>query len=163
MTTLGFDAGSSRELSGEVRLVSVESAMAFLSRWRCETLGEGGGGSKVGCFSGEVSGDVRKLVSATAAIAGTGGFLSLPTDPACSVVVDGLGGEVWKDSITLVSATETSARGSGLGLILITLSSRGCLDSWSEETIKLPCRLKIGGISVIGGNTAELIGDVGTA
>lgn len=29
VTTLGFDAGSSREFSGEVRLVSVESAMVF--------------------------------------------------------------------------------------------------------------------------------------
>jgi len=119
----------------------------------------------VGRFSGEVSGDVRKLVSATAAIPGTWGFLSSPTDPGSFVVVvvGGLGGDVWKDSITLVSATATSAGGSGLGLILITLSSRGFLDSWSEETVKLPWRLKIGGSSVIGGNTAELIGDVGTA
>ena len=33
-TSLGFDEDSSREISGEVRLVSVESAMVFLIRWR---------------------------------------------------------------------------------------------------------------------------------
>ena len=116
----------------------------------------------MGRFSGDVSGDVRKLVSAAAATTGAWVFLLLPADSACSVVVDGLVGDVLKESMTLVSATETSAGGSGLGLILITLSSRVFLDSWSEETVKLPCRFKIGGSSVFGGNTAELIGDVGT-
>lgn len=84
----------------------------------------------------------------------------MPTEPGCFAVVGGFRGEVSKDSITLVSATVTSAGGS-LVLILITLSSRGFLGNWPEETIKLPCRLKIGGGSVFGGNTAELIGDVG--
>jgi len=70
VTTLGFDAGPSRESSGEVKLVSVESATVFLTCWRCETLGKGDGGSKGGRFSGEVSGDVRKLVSVAAAITG---------------------------------------------------------------------------------------------
>lgn len=77
------------------------------------------------------------------------------------MVVGGLGGEVLKDSITLVSATEISAGGRSLGLVLITLLSRGLLNNWPEETVKLPCRLKMGGSSVFGGNTAELIGDVG--
>jgi hypothetical protein len=101
-------------------------------------------------FSGEVPGDVRKVVSADF------------TGTACFVVVGGLRGEVSKDSITLVSATETSAGGGSLDLTFITLSSRGFLNNWSEETVKLSCRLKIGGSLVFGGNTAELIGDVGT-
>ena len=79
------------------------------------------------------------------------------------MVVGGLEGEVSKDSITLVSATGTSAGEGNLCIIFITLSSRGFLNNWSEETVKLPCRLKMGGSSVFGGNTAELIGDVGVA
>jgi len=90
------------------------------------------------------------------------GFFSLSTWPVFFVLVGGLRGEVSKDSITLVSATEVSAGGGSLGLIFITLSSRGFLNSWAEETVKLPCRLGMGGSSLLGGNTAELIGDVGT-
>ena len=67
-----------------------------------------------------------------------------------------------KDSITLASATETSAGGGSLCLIFIGLSSCGFLNNRPEETVKLPCRFKVGGSSVLGGNTAELIGDVGT-
>jgi hypothetical protein len=63
--------------------------------------------------------------------------------------------------MTLVSATETSARGGSLDLIFITLSSRGHSCDWSDETVTLPCQLKTGGSSMFGGNTAELIGDVG--
>lgn len=112
-------------------------------------------------FSGEVPGDVRKLVSAAVVFAGTWDFFSSPTGRAFFAVVDGLG-EVLKDSITLVSATETSA-GGGPELILITLSSRGLLNNWWEVTVKPSCRPKIGGSWVVGGKTAELIGDVGMA
>jgi hypothetical protein len=45
---------------------------------------------------------------------------------------------VSKDSITLVSATEISAGGGSLDLIFITLSSRGFLNSWPEETSSCP-------------------------
>lgn len=76
---------------------------------------------------------------------------------------DGLEGEVSKDSIMLVSATETSTGGGSLGLTFINRSSRGFLDNWSEETVKLPCLPNMGGSPVLGGKTAELIGDVGIA
>lgn len=89
-------------------------------------------------------------------------FFSLSMGPAFFVLVGGLRREVSKDSITLVSATDISTGGGSLGLIFNTLSSRGFLNSWPEETVKLPCRLKMGGSSLLGGNTAELIGDVGT-
>lgn len=96
-----FDAGFSREFSRR-----------------------GGGGKEVDCFSGEeFQGDVRKLVSETAACKGTLGFFSIPPRSACFTVVSGLGGEVSKDSMRLVSATEASAGGGILDFIFITLLS----------------------------------------
>lgn len=68
-----------------------------------------------------------------------------------------------KGSMILVSLTKTSAGGGALDLIAITLSSRGFLCSWLEEPISLPGRPKMGGSLVFGGNTDELIGDVGRA
>ena len=59
-------------------------------------------------------------------------------------------------------ATVSSAGGGSLDLIFITLSPLGLLN-WPEETVRLPCRCNIGGSWVLGGNTAELTGDVGMA
>ena len=159
--SLAFDAGSSREFSGEVILATVELATIFLTCAHWAFLSGGGGGGKtVDCFSGEVTGEVRKLVSTAGVSTATRGF-SLFTGPVRFAVVGGLEGEVSKDSMTLVSATKTSTGGGSIDLIFITLSSRGFLCNWWEETVTLPCRFKIGGSPVFGGNTAELIGDVG--
>lgn len=161
-TSLESDPGFSREFLGEVRLAVVESVTAFLACIRRAAFcGVGDGGKKAGCFSGEVPGDVRKLVSATAICTGTCGFFSFSTGPACFTVVVGLGGEMSKDSMTLVSATETSPGGGILNFILITPSSRSFSCNWPEETVMLPCRPKLDGSLVFGGYTAELMGDVG--
>lgn len=66
-----FDVGSFQKPSGGAKSVAVGSAAIFLTSGRSTAVGRGGGDRRADLFSGEVPGDVRKLVSAAAAFTGT--------------------------------------------------------------------------------------------